>query len=62
MDHISPTWEEKLALFLACLIEEGKPPGTIMSYKSGIKAVLKDDGIELDDNQLQLAAVLKACK
>ena len=62
LDRIPPTWEEKLALFLACLVQERRPPGTIKSYKSAIKAVLCDNGLELDDNQLQLAAVIKACK
>ena len=37
LDRIPPTWEEKLALFLACLIEENRPPSTIRSYKSAIK-------------------------
>ena len=62
LDHIPPTWEEKLALFLACLIEERRPPSTIRCYKSAVKSVLRDNGVPLDDHQLQLAAVLKACK
>ena len=45
LDRIPPSWEERLAVFLACLIEENRPPATIKSYKSAIKAVLRDDGM-----------------
>ena len=39
-------WEDRLALFLAYLIDRQQPEQTIQSYVSGIKSVLHDDGVE----------------
>ena len=49
-------------MFIAYLIDRRQPEVTIRSYTSGIKSVLKKDGIIIDNNSYLLASLLKACK
>ena len=44
------------------MINEDKQSSTIRSYISAIKSVLKDDGIELNQDQYLLASLTKACE
>ena len=39
LDSKPDTWEDRLALFVAFLIDTGKLPVTIRTYASGIKSV-----------------------
>ena len=62
LDRKPESWEDRIALFVAYLIDRKQPEGTIRSYISGIKSVLKDEGIVIDNNSYMLASLLKACK
>lgn len=62
LEYKPQNWEDRITTFIAFLIDNGNPESSIRSYVSGIKAVLKDDGVEIDDNSLFLASLLKACK
>ena len=53
-------WADRLALFITYLIDKKKPKATIKSYASGIKAVLKEDGVVLSSDEFELASILKA--
>ena len=62
LDKRPEIWEDHLALFIAHLISVKTQSGTIKSYISAIKAVLKLDGIVMGDDNFRLAAVTRACK
>ena len=61
LDKRADKWEDHLVLFVAHLIGIKTQSGTIKSYTSAIKLVLKLDGIVLEENFL-LAALMHACK
>ena len=54
------SWEDRLVLFVAYLIDVKTQSPTIKSYASAIKTVLKLDGIVLEENFL-MAALTRAC-
>ena len=62
LDQKPKTWEERLTLYVAFLIEKNKKSATIKSYISAIKAVLRDDGIEINENKYLLTSLTKACR
>lgn len=62
LDRKPPSWEDRLALFIAYLIGRRQPEQTIRTYTSVIKSVLREDGIVIDDKSYLLASLLKACK
>ena len=62
LDIKPKTWEERVALFAAQLVEEGKKSSTIQSYVSAIKGTLKKDNYEWCDNKVLLASIIGACK
>ena len=62
LDVKPKTWEERVALFAAQLVEEGKKSTTIQSYVSAIKSTLKKDDYEWCDNKVLLASIIGACK
>ena len=62
LDKKPETWEQRLSLFGAYLVQTGAQSGTIRSYFSVIKKILKDDGYVLKVEQLQLSTLTKACK
>ena len=62
MDCKPKTWEERLVLFVGYLIENKKKSSTIKSYISAIKAVLKEDGEDLNENSFLLTSLTRACK
>ena len=62
LDIKPETWEECLVLFVGYLVETKKKSTTIKSYISAIKAVLMDDGIELNEDRYLINALTKACK
>ena len=55
-------WEDRITLFVAHLIKEGKQSSTICSYLSAIRAVLKKEGIHLNEDMYLLTALTRACK
>ena len=52
-------WEERIMLFVAFLIEENKQ-STIKSYLSAIRAVLRQDRINLQEDQFLLTSLTRA--
>ena len=62
LDVKPDTWEERLILFVGYLVETKKKSSTIKSYISAIKAVLRDDGVEVNENKYLLASLTKACR
>ena len=62
LDRKPDTWEERLNLFVAYLVETNKKSQTIKSYVSAIKAVLRQDDIELNENRYLLNSLIRACK
>ena len=62
MDNKPDSWEDRLVLFVGYLIDKCRKLSTIKSYISAIKAVLKEDGVELNENKYLLASLTKACK
>ena len=62
LDSRPTSWEDKLVLFVAQLVVERRPEATIKLYVSAVKAILQEDGIEIDRNSVFLASLLKSCK
>ena len=54
------TWEERLTLFVGYLVQKQLKASTIRSYISGIKAVLRQDGYEINEDQYLLTSLTKA--
>ena len=62
LDVMPANWEEKLVLFVSYLVEQNRKSSTIKSYISGIKALLREDGIELSEDTYLITSLTKACK
>ena len=62
MDRIPKTWEARLLLYTGYMIDCGFQSATVKSYNSAIKAVLSNDGYEIDTTSLQLNALTRACR
>ena len=63
LDKKPESWEERVALFLAYLVEHGGiQSSTLRSYTSAIKSVLLDDGYEWNDQKLLMGTLSKSCK
>ena len=62
LDRKPETWEERLVLFVAYLVEQKKKSTTINSYISAIKAVLKGDGMYINEDRFVLNSLIKACR
>ena len=62
LDVKPDTWEERLVLFVGFLVEDSKKSTTIKSYISAIKAVFREDGVEISEDRYLLSSLTKACK
>ena len=62
LDSKPDSWEDRLLLFVAHLIDSNKQSSTVKSYISTIKAVLQEDGIEMEYDQFLLSSLTRACK
>ena len=59
--NIKPNlWEERTALYVAFLVDEGMQSSIVRSYISAIKRILIDDGYPWEDNKMLLASLTKA--
>ena len=54
LDEKPTNWEDRLTLFVGHLIKEKKQPATIKSYVSGIKAVLADNNLPVNEDKFLL--------
>ena len=61
LDRKPETWEERLNLFVAYLVDSSKKSTTIRSYISAIKAVLLEDGEQINENHFLLNSLTCAC-
>ena len=62
LDKVPDTWEQRLYLYLAFLIQSGSQSSTIKSYVSAIRKILWEDHYKLCTDALTLSALTKACK
>ena len=62
LDIKPPSWEDRIALYAGFLIDHDKKSTTVKSYVSAIKAVLRDDGIIVNEDRYLLTSLTKACK
>ena len=62
LDRKPPSWEERLTLFVAYMIDNDKKSSMIKSYISAIKAVLANDGEKLNEDRMLLNSLTSACK
>ena len=62
LDFRPPSWEERITLFVGFLVDQDKQSSTVKSHLSVIRAVLKIDGIKLDEDMFMINALTRACK
>ena len=62
LDRKPASWEERLILFVGYLVKNNRKTATIRSYISAIKSVLRDDGVELNEDKYLLSCLTRACK
>ena len=62
LDVKPDNWEDRLILFVGHLISCEKKSQTVRSYICAIRAVLRDDGITLNEDKFLLKAITRACK
>ena len=61
LDKKPMAWEDRLT-FVGYLIQGKRKSTTICSYISAIKAILKDDGIDLNEDLFLITSLTKACR
>ena len=62
LDRKPRDWNQRLVLFVCYLIDNKKQSSTVRSYISAIKAVLKDQKIEIKEDEYLLPSLTKACR
>ena len=62
LDFKPQTWEDRLILFVGFLVERNRKSSTIRSYISAVKAVLREDNVEIQEDKYLLSSLTKACK
>ena len=62
LDNKPIEWEDRIILFVGYLIIKKKKSSTIRSYVSTIKSVLIDEGKQVSEDKVLLAALTKVCK
>ena len=62
LDVKPDTWEDRLILFTGYLIENEKKSTMVKSYISAIKAVLREDGVIINEDRCLINSLTKACR
>ena len=62
LDIKPDNWEDRIILFVGHLIECNRQSQTIRSYVSAIKAILLNDGIQVNEDRFLLNSLTRACK
>ena len=62
LDRRPDNWEDRICLYAAYMVKSGLQSGTVKSYYSAIKAILKDDGYMVDDTKVLITSLARACK
>ena len=55
-------WEDRIVLYVGYLFQKNKKSSTIRSYLSAIRAVLKAEKVELNEDLFLLTSLIRACK
>ena len=62
-ERVKPsTWEERLILLVAFLVQKGSKAATTNSYISAIKAILKQDDVMISEDNYILNSMVCACR
>ena len=56
------SWERRVALFCAYMVEKGSKSTTIHSYISALKNILVTDGYHWDESMILVESITKACR
>ena len=56
------TWEDRIVLFIAHLIESDYKSQTVSSYLSAIQGVLAEEGVQLNEDKFLLSSLIRACR
>ena len=56
------SWEDRISLFGAYLVDNGLQSSSLRSYISAIKTILFEDGYVLDTDKVLLSSLIKACQ
>ena len=62
LDKRPDSWEERISLYAAYLVDIGIQSSTLCSYYSAIKSVLREDGYVISDDKILLNTLAKACR
>ena len=62
LDRRPDTWEERISLYAAFLVDGGIKSTTLRCYYSAIKSVLKEDGHFINDDKILLNSLARACR
>ena len=62
LDAMPSTWEHRIALYVAYLVDKGRQSATIKSYISAIKAILAYDNYEVGEQKLLLGSLTRSCR
>ena len=62
LDYKPTTWEERVALYCAFLVDKGAQSATIKTYISGIKKILEIDGYVWDNEKVAFSSLTRACR
>ena len=62
LDVKPETWEDRLVLYVGYLVDTKKKSQTIKSYISAIKSVLKNNGVELNEDTYLINALTRSCR
>lgn len=61
-DRMPMTWEDRIYVYIAHLVDNKKSVKTVKSYLSAIRQILKSDGVELHEDKDLLSSLLTTCK
>ena len=62
LDELPESWEDRVTLFGAVLVDSGIQSSTLRSYFSAIKCMLVDDGYKWDQNKVLVNTLTRTCK
>lgn len=61
-DRMPTTWEDRIYIWVAHLVDNRKSVSTVKSYLSAIRQILQSDGVELQEDKQLLSSLLTTCK
>ena len=62
LDRMPASWEERVSLYCAYLVDGRAQSGTIRSYVSAIKHILQDDGYDWNNQKILLESITRSCR